>query len=58
MEDYRMKIATMRVDDEEHQLFQGEDVKILDQKMSKVPPYFMCDQMFVPESHAGYRKLM
>jgi hypothetical protein len=38
MEDYRMKIATMRVDDEEHQLFQGEDVKILDQQIEQSPP--------------------
>jgi hypothetical protein len=30
MEYYRMKIATMSPDDEENQLFRGEEVKILD----------------------------
>jgi hypothetical protein len=35
MEDYRGKIATMSVDDEERQLFRGENVKILDQKIEQ-----------------------
>lgn len=35
MEDYRGKIATMSVDDEENQLFRGEDVKILDQEFKQ-----------------------